>query len=88
MLKVVPTNLPNFKDFLDFLFLVGRCLDNDHPVKHVNGYAMGGHVLGASDACDAAVGGHNYHWSHVVFQCPVKEGKALNVQHVYLLDGP
>lgn len=76
--------IPDFQDFLDLLFLVGRCLDDDHPIEHVNGYAMGRHILGASDTRDAAVGGYYYHWSHVILQCPVKKGKAFDVQHVYL----
>lgn len=39
----------------------------------------------AGSPCDASVGGHDDDGSHVTLQGSVKEGEALNVQHVHLV---
>lgn len=76
--------MPDFQYFFDLLLLIGNSFNDDHSVQHVDGYAVRGHVLCASDACDAPVGGHNNHRGHVILQRSVEEGEALNVQHMHL----
>ena len=43
-------------------------------------------VGGAPDLCDTSVGGHDYDRSLVAFKCSVKEGEALDIEHVDLIN--
>lgn len=77
---ILPEDLPEL-----FLF-VGLCRNDDGPIQKIQGYPMWWFIRGAPDLSNTAVRSHNYYGGHFVFQCPVQEGEALDVQHVDLKD--
>lgn len=47
---------------------------------------MRGSVVRAPDGSDSSVGGDNQYRRHVILQCTIQKGEALDVEHVNFVD--
>mmetsp|Transcript_15709 Transcript_15709/g.33590 ORF Transcript_15709/g.33590 Transcript_15709/m.33590 type:complete len:340 (-) Transcript_15709:1208-2227(-) len=76
----------NVQDLPNLLLGVWRGRDDEEAVEQVDRDAVRALVVGAADARDAAVCGHDEHRRQVRLERAVEVREALNVEHVHLVN--
>ncbi len=76
----------DLQDLLDLVLLVRRGRNDEQTIEQIDGYAVRALIVGAANARDATIGGHDEHGCHVALQSSIQKREALDVEHVHFVD--
>lgn len=76
----------DLQDLCQFFCAVWLGRDDQGTIQQIDWQTVWAHVVGAADSSDTTVSCHDHDWCLVALKGSVKEGEALNVQHVDLIE--